>query len=174
LLKNKQARRITSFGSPLLLSYIAIIISALFVLSLLSSFISTTTSIILDRYLHAALAFKPTPPPQHPTTSQQRNVQQVQYSFVRAWGSHGTKDGRFQGPEGVAIDSSGNVYVTDFANGRVQKFDSNGNFIAKWGSQGTGDGQFDNPGSIAVDSNTGNVYVADTGNNRIQAFAPQK
>ena len=37
---------------------------------------------------------------------------------------------------GVATDSSGNVYVADIDNNRIQKFDSNGNFITKWGSNG--------------------------------------
>ena len=43
---------------------------------------------------------------------------------------------------GVAVDSSGNVYVADSGNNRIQKFDSNGTFITKWGSTGTADGQF--------------------------------
>jgi tripartite motif-containing protein 71 len=63
------------------------------------------------------------------------------------------------------------VYVSDYNNHRVQKFDSEGNFITKWGSKGTGDGEFVNPNGIAMDS-SGNVYVADAGNNRIQVFAP--
>ena len=37
-------------------------------------------------------------------------------------------------PHGIAIDSSGNVYVADYGNNRIQKFTSNGNFITKWGS----------------------------------------
>ena len=41
-------------------------------------------------------------------------------------------------PKGIATDSSGNVYVADMDNNRIQKFDSNGNFITKWGSHGTG------------------------------------
>ena len=59
------------------------------------------------------------------------------------------------------------MYVTEPNNGRVQKFDSNGNFITKWGSPGTGNGQFCQPTDIAVDSFS-NVYVADC--NRIQKF----
>jgi len=94
-----------------------------------------------------------------------------EYVFVRKWGSSGTGDGQFSYPSGIAVDSSGNVYVVDggFGIPRIQKFDSNGKFITKWGSEGTGDGQFQKPSGIAVDS-SGNVYVVEYGNNRIQKF----
>jgi DNA-binding beta-propeller fold protein YncE len=72
-------------------------------------------------------------------------------------------------PSGIAIDSSGNAYVADFGNNRIQKFDLSGTFLGKWGINGGGDGQFRDPRGIAVDS-SGNVYVADSGNNRIQKF----
>jgi DNA-binding beta-propeller fold protein YncE len=78
-------------------------------------------------------------------------------------------DGEFIWPAGVAVDSSGNVFVVDTYNDRIQKFDSNGNFISKWGSYGTGDGEFEWPEDIAVDG-SGNVYVVDLGNDRIQKF----
>ena len=64
------------------------------------------------------------------------------YTFVTKWGSVGNGDGQFYYPHGVAVDSSGNVYVADEKNHRIQKFDSNGTFLAKWGSKGTGDGHF--------------------------------
>jgi DNA-binding beta-propeller fold protein YncE len=67
------------------------------------------------------------------------------------------------------VDSSGNVYVADTGNNRIQKFTSNGVFVTKWGSKGTGDGQFNAPRGVAVDS-SGNIYVADYYNNRIQKF----
>ena len=89
--------------------------------------------------------------------------------FVNAWGSKGSDEGQFLEPAGVAVDSSGNVYVSDFSNNRIQKFTSNGTFITKWGSPGSGEGQFNRPENVAVDS-SGNVYVGDTGNNRIQVF----
>ena len=31
--------------------------------------------------------------------------------FITTWGSNGRGDGQFSRPEGVAVDSSGNVYV---------------------------------------------------------------
>ena len=70
----------------------------------------------------------------------------------------------------MAVDASGNVYVADMVNDRIQKFTSEGTFLAKWGSQGNGDGQFRIPSGVAVDA-SGNVYVADSDNDRIQVFA---
>jgi hypothetical protein len=75
----------------------------------------------------------------------------------------------FKGVSSLAIDSSGNVYVADSGNNRIQKFDSNGGYLGQWGAWGSGDGAFKNPTSVAVDG-SGNVYVADTDNNRIQKF----
>jgi DNA-binding beta-propeller fold protein YncE len=97
------------------------------------------------------------------------------YEFVTKWGSSGSGDSQFANPYGIAVDSSGNVYVVDAGNYRIQKFDSNGRFITQWGGPGSGNGQFGQfyvPAGIAVDS-SGNVYVADAGNNRIQKFRPR-
>ena len=99
-------------------------------------------------------------------------------NFLLKWGSPriingihlgSAGDGQFNNPYGVAVDDSGNVYVSDSSNQRVQKFDSSGNFITKWGSFGTEDGQLKLPNGVAVD-NSGNVYVTDMKNNRVQKF----
>ena len=37
-------------------------------------------------------------------------------------------------------DLSGNLYVVDSYNNRIQKFDSNGNFLMKFGTRGSGMG----------------------------------
>jgi DNA-binding beta-propeller fold protein YncE len=95
------------------------------------------------------------------------------YNFIKSWGINGCEDGQFDGPIGIAIDSSGYVYVCDWHNGRIQKFNRNGNFIVKWGESSVRflkiDGTFRGPGGIAIDS-SGYVYVSDTLNNRIQKF----
>jgi DNA-binding beta-propeller fold protein YncE len=79
------------------------------------------------------------------------------------------EQGRLTQPRGVAVDTQGNVYVADFGNHRIQKFDPTFVFVTGWGMQGDLPGQFKQPGDVAVD-NAGNVYVADTWNQRIQVF----
>ncbi len=92
------------------------------------------------------------------------------YTFGTQWGIEGIGDGQFNQPVGIAVDSSGNVYVADSGNSRIQKFSSNGKWLTKWGSFGSGDGEFNEPLGVAVDL-AGNVYVADSGNRRIQRFS---
>lgn len=78
-------------------------------------------------------------------------------------------------PSGVAVDSSGNIYIADLANSRVRKV-SNGIISTVAGIAYNGYNadnilaslaQLNLPRDVAVDS-TGNVYIADTGNNRIR------
>ena len=96
------------------------------------------------------------------------NAQET-YNYVTQWGGKGSSNGQFDVPSGVAVDSSGNVFVADSNNSRIQKFDNNGNFLTSWGSKGADSGQFSLPWSVAVDR-LGNVFVADMGNHRIQKF----
>lgn len=93
----------------------------------------------------------------------------VTVDFVGSWGDSGTGNGQFSSPHSIAVDGSGNLYVTDTGNHRVQKFSSGGAYLTQWGAQGAGDGQFFYPAGVALDAG-GNVYVADTANDRIQKF----
>lgn len=70
---------------------------------------------------------------------------------------------------GMAVDSSGNIYIVDSANHRVQKFNSAGVYQSPFGVEGTGDGEFSGPKDIAIDS-LGFIYVVDQGNSRVQKF----
>ncbi len=93
------------------------------------------------------------------------------YPLVLTFGGFGSGDGQFRNPLGVAVDSSGYVYVCDYqnnANCRIEKFDSNGNFIKQIGSCGTNLGQFKTALSCAVYGSL--LYVADEGNHRIDIF----
>ncbi len=88
-------------------------------------------------------------------------------AYEGQWGSNGTGDGQFSGPSYIATSSqTGNVYVTDSQNHRVQVFDEDGEYVNQWGSNGTGDGQFQRPTGITVDASD-NVYVMDTDNDRV-------
>jgi uncharacterized protein (TIGR03663 family) len=79
--------------------------------------------------------------------------------------------GEFSQPGDVFVDGTGNVWVADSLNNRIQKFDSQGHFLGQFGTVGTGEGQFTEPWSVAVDAD-GFIYVADTWNHRIQKFDP--
>lgn len=91
------------------------------------------------------------------------------YLFDTQWGVFGSGQRQFKNPHDVATDANGNVYVSDYQNHRIQKFDSEGFFLTEWGGMGSGDGQLAFPEGIATDSAC-NVYVADRANNRIQKF----
>lgn len=78
--------------------------------------------------------------------------------------SSGTGDGQFIGALGLAVDSTGNIYVTDVTNHRVQKFDSAGTYVSQWGTFGAEHGEFASPSSIVIDEDD-NIYVADNQNN---------
>ena len=45
-------------------------------------------------------------------------------TFITEWGSEGSAEGQFNKPSDIAIDSSGNVYVADWGNARIQVFAS--------------------------------------------------
>jgi len=82
-------------------------------------------------------------------------------------------------PGGVALDSTGNLYIADSANDRIRKVTPAGviRTVAGGGTQGLGDGgpatsaQLNSPLAVAVDGD-GNLYIADTGNSRIRKVTP--
>ena len=84
-------------------------------------------------------------------------------------GGFGSEPGRFEFPEGVAVDGHGDVWVTDLRSGRVQEFSETGTYIESIGSKGSGAGQFIQPADIAVGPG-GNIWISDAGNNRVEEY----
>ena len=75
-------------------------------------------------------------------------------------------------PTGIALDPSGDLYVSDMYNHRIQRWRPGATFgITAAGGNGFGNGpnQLDEPGKITVDTQ-GNLYIADTRNHRIQKW----
>ncbi len=85
-------------------------------------------------------------------------------------GVQGPGSGQFDGPTGVAFDSSENLYIADWANHRIQRFLAAGG-IQQLGSGVLGDSpsQFQNPTDVTVDT-AGNVFVADFGNHKVKIY----
>jgi hypothetical protein len=87
-------------------------------------------------------------------------------------------DGQFHEPWGVAAGSTGEIYVADTWNGRIQVFDAKGRFLRRWGRFGqptsadpdTAPVILYGPRALAVDG-AGSLVVADTGNKRILRFS---
>ena len=86
---------------------------------------------------------------------------------------------RFNSPFGVAVDHSGNVFVTDTGNNTIRKI-TPARVVTTLGglplSPGTSDGagmdaRFNNPRGIAADS-MGKLYVGDTSNHTIRVGTP--
>jgi sugar lactone lactonase YvrE len=81
------------------------------------------------------------------------------------------------GPNSVAIDSFGNIYIADYTNNRIRKVTISTGYISTVAGTGTasysGDGAaatsaaLDTPSGVAVDS-SGNIYIADRTNDRVR------
>lgn len=116
-----------------------------------------------------------------------QSVYSTPYTFTTLAGrsgSPGSSDGtvnsaKFNSPLAVALDTAGNLYVTDEHNHTVRKVTTSGLVITLaglTGVQGTNDGigtaaRFSYPSGIVVDT-AGNLYVSDYGNNTIRKVTP--
>jgi sugar lactone lactonase YvrE len=101
-------------------------------------------------------------------------------------GSQGWVDGtggvrgtaEFQAPYGLAIDTQGNLYVSDISDNRIRRVDTSGhvttlagNGVGSWADGPSNSAEFYIPRGVAVDA-LGHVYVADSGNSRVRRITP--
>jgi len=104
--------------------------------------------------------------------------------FAGVPSGQGTPDGigaaaRFNWPCGVAVDGTGNVFVSDTNSNTIRKITPMGvvtTLAGTAGSDGSADGtgaaaRFNSPSGVAVDG-AGNVFVADSNNNAIRKITP--
>jgi len=84
-------------------------------------------------------------------------------------------------PTGVAVDSSGDIFIADYGNSRIREITPDGIIHTIAGGTGvgyTGDGfiasnaKLNFPTGVAVDSSTGRIYIADSSNNVIRMLTP--
>jgi DNA-binding beta-propeller fold protein YncE len=87
-------------------------------------------------------------------------------------GGQGNGKGQFDSPRAIVTDGTGNIFVADTGNGRIEKFSPTGMFLSIIGAKGSGHGQLADPNGIAIDR-SGHIYVAEIGSkHRVQKLAP--
>jgi DNA-binding beta-propeller fold protein YncE len=88
-------------------------------------------------------------------------------------GGFGWSTGSFDKPTGIATDGI-NVYIADYGNHRIQRFDRNLNYVSSFSTRDTSDAalRFGYPLDVAL-SELGDLFVLDGENLRILKFNPQ-
>jgi alpha-tubulin suppressor-like RCC1 family protein/sugar lactone lactonase YvrE len=99
------------------------------------------------------------------------------YNNGGSYGGDGTNatNAGLNGPDGVAVDTSGNLFIADTGNNVIRKVDTNGiiTTVAGGGNDGLGDGtnatnaSLNWPFGVVVDA-SGNLFIADTDNSVIR------
>ena len=72
-------------------------------------------------------------------------------------------------PEGISVNSSGDIYVADTGNNRIIKLNIKGELLKSEGGLGWGENQFDSPVDVWAKSNL-DLLVADRNNRRIVRY----
>jgi len=103
---------------------------------------------------------------------QRVNVFSPEAKLLAQWGKRGTNAGEFTLPRAVAVDSRGEVFVSEYSVlDRVQRFTARGEqLLAGFGHSGTGPGELNRPEGLCVDAQD-RVYVADSCNHRIVVYS---
>jgi DNA-binding beta-propeller fold protein YncE len=85
-------------------------------------------------------------------------------------GIRGSEPGMLKNPRGATVDTTGNYWIADTGNDRLQKFSRDGTLLQVIGRSGSKEGEFSSPSAVAL-TLKGNIVVADTGNRRVQVFS---
>ncbi len=90
----------------------------------------------------------------------------IPLDYLYTIGTSGDSLGQFYNPQAITVGPSGNLYVVDTGNNRIQTLDLEGNFIKYVGGIGQGQEQFDSPLDINFQDGL-NVFVTDYNNHRV-------
>jgi len=98
----------------------------------------------------------------------------ISINLIRTIGDINTTDENlaFNGPGDIALDESGDIYILDSRNHRIQKFGPDGKYLATFGRKGQGPAEFNYPQSLELDPK-GMVFVLDGYQQRIQILTPE-
>jgi sugar lactone lactonase YvrE len=75
-------------------------------------------------------------------------------TFIKQWGTKGSRAGQMSEPHTIAIDSRGRLFVGDRENNRIQIFDQDGKYLDEWR-------QFGRPSGIFI-TRDDTIFVADS------------
>lgn len=89
----------------------------------------------------------------------------TEYKCLRVIGREGSNDGCFNSPDDLDFDDTGNVYVVDQENHRIQVLTPEGEHLRNIG----GSGELSRPISIAIQRDL--LYITDNGNRRIAVYS---
>jgi ABC-type Fe3+ transport system permease subunit/streptogramin lyase len=94
--------------------------------------------------------------------------------LIARWGVNGTNTGQLAFPRGIAVNSRGELWVSEYGPAeRIQHFTAEGKkWLSSIGEPGSGPGQFNRAEGLGIDAQ-GRLYVADSCNHRIQVFSPE-
>jgi sugar lactone lactonase YvrE len=93
-------------------------------------------------------------------------------TYSSSFASHGSGEHQLSEPSDLAVDASGNVWVADTENSRLEEFGPEGKFIRTVGSSGTGQGQFEGIYGVAISPN-GNVWTSNCDDGHIEEFSSE-
>ena len=129
----------------------------------------------LQFYCPADIAFNTSNKRFYVVENGNRRIQILNFNLstsISSFGKKGSGKGCFDCPNSVAFDSTGNVYVADSNNHRIQVFTAEGKFLRMFGRRGEGRGELGCPIGIAIDTSE-MVYVSELRNNRVSVFTSE-
>jgi len=92
--------------------------------------------------------------------------------YLFKFGQPGVDNGEFAAPQGMAIDSMGNLYVADMLNSRIQIFDQNGTYLSSFKFVGNTRYPYENPKDLEFGTD-GNLYILDQRKALLISYTPE-